>query len=478
MRQNLLTSGLVIPGKGPVIILESWQARGLHETALLFLSLVLLLFSTIDPGPFGLVIRVCWLGCFVALTFVNIGAALAAYISSLAIYSPLRVEGWSSLMQRPDNYAVVPFFIAVLFLALKRQQTIPRFLPYVLGFLIYCILNTALLTSDGFPALFRVLVVPLAACVLLAMVNFRERERNAFFLGMALLGGYMGFVSVLEQIHATSWMLPPWIGDQSILPAELFGDNEGRSGGTLMVPALHGLLLSLIFVLALPLMRRGRAWMVIISLLLCAAGDFFTLERGVWLGLALALFWFPGWSGTLQQANRRRVVIAFLTFVFLIGAAAFAGDRLKDSDTILFRFALWGAGLRLFVAHPLTGIGIFNFPTAMAGAEQGLGSRLLSYRTVTEESASHNTILTILVELGLAGFLLCGATCFKIIQSAMDRASRLWGTSGRSWVIAFVIVFLVNAQFISAFEGTTSTAFFGLLGMMAGAQVDSEVFVA
>src|ERR1035438_5338206 len=146
MRQNLLTSGLVIPGKGPVIILESWQARGLHETALLFLSLVLLLFSTIDPGPFGLVIRVCWLGCFVALTFVNIGAALAAYISSLAIYSPLRVEGWSSLMQRPDNYAVVPFFIAVLFLALKRQQTIPRFLPYVLGFLAYCILNTALMS--------------------------------------------------------------------------------------------------------------------------------------------------------------------------------------------------------------------------------------------------------------------------------------------------------------------------------------------
>src|ERR1035441_3169112 len=85
--------------------------------------------------------------------------------------------------------------------------------------------NTALMSSDGFPALFRVLVVPLAACVLLAMVNFRERERNAFFLGMALLGGYMGFVSVLEQIHAAGWMLPPWIGDQSILPAALLGDN-------------------------------------------------------------------------------------------------------------------------------------------------------------------------------------------------------------------------------------------------------------
>jgi O-antigen ligase len=476
MKQNLLTSDLVIPGNGAVSIPESWEASGLHDAALLSLSLVLLLFSTIDPGPFGFVIRVCWLGCFVALTFVNIGAALAAYISSLAIYSPLRVEGWSSLIQRPDNYAVVPFFIALLFLALKRQQARPRFLPYVLGFLIYCILNTALLSSDGFPALFRVLVVPLAACVLLAMVNFRERERNAFFLGMALLGGYMGFISVLEQIHATNWMLPPWIGNQSLLPAELFGDNEGRSGGTLMVPALHGLLLSLIFVLALPLMRRGRAWVVIILLLLCATGDFFTLERGVWLGLALALLWFPGWSDTLQQANRRRLSIVFLTSVFLLGAAAFAGDRLKDSDSILFRFALWGAGLRLFIAHPLTGIGFFNFPTAMAGAEQGFGNRLLSYRTVTIETASHNTILTILVELGLAGFLLYGITCFKIIQAAMNGASRLWGASGRLWVIAFVLVLLVNAQFISAFEGTTFTTFFGLLGIMAGAQVESDHF--
>jgi O-antigen ligase len=445
----------------------------MHDNVLICSSLVLLLLSTIDPGPFGFVVRICWLASFVALCFVNIGGALAAYISSLAIYSPLRMAGWSTLMQRPDNFAIVILFASISFLVLKRQRGLPRFAVFGGAFLLYCFLNTKMLSPEQFPAFYRVLAVPIVACVLLTMVRFRARERNGLLIGMTVLGGYVGFVSVLEGLHAQRWIIPQWIGDSSILYFEpFFGGNEGRAGGTLMVPALNGLLLSLIFMMAFPLIRRGGKAFVFIAMVLCAAGDFFTLERGVWLGLALALFWFPGWFENERQVKMRRIALVGMLILFLVGAAAVAGGRLKDSDTILYRFAIWGAGLRLFLAHPLTGIGFYNFPTALASVQQGFGSSLLSYRTVKQEAASHNTVLTVLVEFGLVGLLLFGATIFKSVQAARRNALQLWGSPGRDWVLAFVLVYIVNAQFISAFEGTTGTAFFGLIGVIAGAQVE------
>lgn len=459
----------------PTFLTSSWEFIGLHDNALLCLSLVLLLLSTIDPGPFGFIVRLCWLASFVALTFINIGAGLAAYIGSLAIYAPLRVRGWSSLLERPDNYAVAILFIAMLFLVLNRQEARPRFLAYIVAFLMYCSLNVVLLAPTQFPALFRTLAIPLLACVLLTMISFRERELKALLNGMAILGGYMGLVSMLEGLHVADWILPPWIGDRSVIPYDQWiagASGSGQSGGTLLFPAFNGLLLSLIFVMLILRARRGGSWFVYIAMLLCAAGAFLTLERGVWLGLALALFCFPGWCCSVRQANIRRAALVCFAAVFVAGVAGVAGDRLRDTDTILYRFALWGAGLRLFMAHPVVGIGFFNFGTASAGAEQGFGSQLLDYRAVNDEAASHNTFLTVLVEFGIVGFLFYATVFFKLVQSARNNASRLWGRSGKAWVLAFAIVYLFNAMFISAFEGATNTAFFAVLGAIAGAQVE------
>jgi len=459
----------------PTFLTSSWEFIGLHDNALLCLSLVLLLLSTIDPGPFGFIVRLCWLASFVALTFINIGASLAAYIGSLAIYAPLRVRGWSSLLERPDNYAVAILFIAMLFLVLNRQEARPRFLAYIGAFLMYCSLNVVLLAPTQFPALFRTLAIPLLACVLLAMIRFRERELNALLNGMAILGGYMGLVSILEWFHAAGWILPPWIGDRSLIPYDpwIVGNiGSGMSGGLILFPAWNGLMLSLIIVMLILLARRGRSWLVAIAMLLCVAGAFFTYERGVWLGLALALLWFPGWCSSVRQANVRRVSLVCFAAVFFVGATGMAGDRLLNSDTILYRFALWGAGLRLFMAHPFLGIGFFNFGDAIPSTEQGFGFRILSYREVQDSAASHNTLLTMMVEFGIVGFLLYGTVFFKIVQRARNRASQLWGRSGVAWVLAFVIVYLVNAQFISAFEGATNTVFFSVLGVIAGAEVD------
>ena len=41
-------------------------------------------------------------------------------------------------------------------------------------------------------------------------------------------------------------------------------------------------------------------------------------------------------------------------------------------------------------------------------------------------------------------------------------------------MLAFVIVYFVNAQFVSAFEGPTNTVFFAFLGAIAGCEITTS----
>jgi O-antigen ligase len=450
----------------------SWQFIRSHDNVLLYLSLVLLLLSSVDSGPLGGIVKLLWLASVASLTFINIGAALTAYIGSLAIYSPLHFDGWTSPFERPDNYALVIIFAGMLLVVHSKEDARPRFNAYVLAFMTFCVLHAMIFSSRiQFVALLRDILIPLSACELLAAIKLRERELDALQNGMAVLGSYIGLISLLERIPATDWILPPWIGNPSLRPFDLSLEGwigAGRSGGTLLQPAWNGLLLSLIFYILLLRMRRGGSWPVMMAMSLCVAGSFFTYTRGVWLGLLLALMWFPGWCSSLQQKYVRRAALVCIAAVLIVVAGGMARDRLQDNGTIYYRFNLWGAGLRLTMAHPLLGVGFFNFAPAMTDVEQGFGSLLPSLPTI-EGDASHNTLLTVLVEFGIVGFFLYAAALFKIVQRAMNNGHHLWGRSGAGWVLAFAFIYLVNAQFVSAFEGTTNFLFFGFLGIMAGA---------
>jgi hypothetical protein len=455
----------------------SWQAIRLHDNILLYLSLALLLLSTADAGMFGPLVKLCWLASFIALALVNIGGALAAYISSLAIYSPLHFADGASLLQRPDNLAAAILFVVLLVMALKQQEFLAKSSIYIAAFLIFTILHGVFFSSTQFPLLVRSLAIPLVACALLTAVGLCERDLNTLQNGLAVLGSYMGLVSILEGLNVAGWVLPPWIGDPSLRPFDPFLEEwigAGRSGGTLLQPEWNGLLLSLIFVMLIPRARRGGSILVNIAMLLCAGGAFFTYTRGVWLGLALSLLWFPGWCRSIRQANVRRILLVCIAVVFVVAASGMASERLQDSNNIAYRFNLWGAGLRLVMAHPGLGVGLYNFGTAMGGAEQGFGSILPSVADVKNDKAvSHNTFLTVLVEFGIVGFSLYAMAFFKIVQRARNNALRLWKRPGSAWVLAFVIVYLVNAQVVSAFEGATNVTFYALLGVIAGARQET-----
>jgi len=110
--------------------------------------------------------------------------------------------------------------------------------------------------------------------------------------------------------------------------------------------------------------------------------------------LLLALFIFVYWAATPESLKQRYV----------------SGTRFGQDPTATFRLSLWKAGLKMFIDHPILGVGINNFPDQYAQ----------NYLPEGQESAfwaPHNIFVQALSETGILGFLCLLATLFLIYKN-------------------------------------------------------------
>ena len=210
--------------------------------------------------------------------------------------------------------------------------------------------------------------------------------------------------------------------------------------------------LSLVLVSTLPrvaLGRPGTAWALPAWLAgLLALG--LTSVRGAWLGFA------AGVAGAALGLRRRWLVLAALVLV-LAGALVVEPGLLRrlktigdiTDDTTRDRLAMLDAGLRLAIAHPLTGIGpgqVKNVYPTVASAE--------ALRRST--SHLHNTPLQIVVERGLpglaawlaiwVGFFGAAWRVFRRIPPA-DEESRALVLGSMAAIAAFLVAGLFEYNF-------------------------------
>ena len=142
----------------------------------------------------------------------------------------------------------------------------------------------------------------------------------------------------------------------------------------------------------------------------------YSLSRGGWLALAVqlaALFWFI-WRARARAPQRlkstnRPLLIGVALVVSFVLALGLAADQLTarfellqqggQEYSLVTRRAYWADGWRMFMAHPLTGVGLGAFPTAypLFGRASAQLERL---ETV------HNDYLQLLTDAGLVGALL------------------------------------------------------------------------
>ena len=247
--------------------------------------------------------------------------------------------------------------------------------------------------------------------VLVGSQYIRTRRQVWMIIVLILLGGitqaFFGFLKAFFNLG----------------PEAFIRDTSLRVYGTFGQPNPFAGYLNLSLSVALALMLLGSTWLTRIlaglTSVLLAAAVYLTQSRGGEIAIAAALLFIMivGWPhlrklAALLALGGLVVVEVFFTgwiptyvitpLLKYLGAfqISFTNPNSQDYSTAE-RLAHWIAGVRMFVDHPLTGVGIGNYPDAY--------SRYYVTIFVDSLGQAHNYYINIAAEtgaIGLTAFLL------------------------------------------------------------------------
>ncbi len=201
---------------------------------------------------------------------------------------------------------------------------------------------------------------------------------------------------------------------QDLLPDEssviFFGGSIPRPNGpfeTNDTLALVGAV-SIFFLLFLraalgPKLSAGRRMLHSVGLAAAIGMALMPLFRSVAITLLLVLIIDTFWEQrTTRRAWRVVLMLAFVGLIFI--PKVFAPDMFEDrmsASNVHGRVAQFEQSLRVFVDHPLLGVGFWNFHEFVVGEP----SYLASYKGVSSLDWPHNNLAQVLTETGILGFL-------------------------------------------------------------------------
>jgi len=194
-----------------------------------------------------------------------------------------------------------------------------------------------------------------------------------------------------------------------------FFSSSMTFGGALLVP----------FFLALATAKTAGGtrtrWIAAVSAAAIAAGLFAAYQRGPWLGVAAGLAAFLFFL-------RRRTALVVLLAAALLGALALKLDsRLSERlgsiadlnmPSNVERFDLWRVSWRIFLDHPLLGIGFSQEDQVQRAyyCELGISNGF--------ESHAHNNVMDFLGGTGLLGVASYLALTLLLLKAALDTYRR------------------------------------------------------
>lgn len=225
---------------------------------------------------------------------------------------------------------------------------------------------------------------------------------------------------------------------------------DPRSAGALANPAVSGYVAHVGTFVAVYLGFRHPG-LRLFAFGVAAAGALFTVltyTRSAWVAFALGLATIA-W---LYRKARPWVIVFSVTavaaFTFNVGGfvdTAFLEERAGNQENAAGRVAFGSTGFRMFKDAPLAGQGFGAYDTKAREFAAGFGQ---VGAAVAFRETSHNSFLTILAELGAAGFLLYAGACYFGIRSAV-RALRRGGPEVDRLLIVALLAGLVS-YFVSA----------------------------
>jgi O-antigen ligase len=211
------------------------------------------------------------------------------------------------------------------------------------------------------------------------------------------------FFIALSQctIGLLSWFLP------GVLPPLWLSFYTVRMSGSLLNPNVYAVVLMFCAILLFQsALNRQPGLIRSVFLLACGVSAlcvFLSMERAVWLGAAAVIV---GLFILYPKPMLRYITIAGVVFLlvgagFLAEKINMANARLKSQSQVDVRIVIMDAMVQMFQAKPVLGWGYGTINQYISQYYRQVDSYLID-----RFETSHNTYLTILVELGLVGFIL------------------------------------------------------------------------
>jgi len=389
LRPGLLEAVLILVGAiavaGCILAPKAGLLVVIGCAALWFVALV----SDVFRGKFDGIL-LCWAGAFpfgytvlsfprehsivtldrVVILVAFMGLFLVKPSTLIAVPKTLRRAGLAELV-----------FIVVAGVTLGKSQSAP---------------NGARILFDGF-----LLPILLGWCVI---TRFDVRRRLPTLHTTVCISSIICAAIAAAEIVTRQDLLPD---ESSVI---FFGGSIPRPNGpfeTNDTLALVGAV-SVFFLLFLravlgPKLSAGRRILHSIGLAAAIGMALMPMFRSVAITLLLVLIIDTFWEqGTTLRGQRVVLMLAFAGLIFL--PKIFAPDMFEDrmsASNVYGRVAQLEQSLRVFVDHPLLGVGFWNFHESVVGEP----SYLASYEGVSSLDWPHNNLAQVLTETGILGFL-------------------------------------------------------------------------
>ena len=250
-------------------------------------------------------------------------------------------------------------------------------------------------SGDGAKVAFKLLIVFLL--ILYSQIAFAYKELDALrpALVIALSAIFMLVVELSQARQNFRFMWPQGallIAFLAVCFVSSFSANEDAYGLVILIP------------IAAALAIESKWWVRVVLVCIIASyllAIFLTYSRGGLLGV-LAVVGLAGWKQ--KSAIVRAVMVVGLVGLIVLAGAYWQRSQgfndLSNDSTVTERIGTMRAGIRMFEANPLFGIGpacsMFAYPI-YAPDEARCGCQL--------QLTVHNTFVQVLSEVGILGFM-------------------------------------------------------------------------
>ncbi len=316
-------------------------------------------------------------------------------------------------------------------------------------------------------------VIPFSVFFLGKHVVDNEQKIKKIFQLMLLIGIYLAITGIFEHFRLTSLVWPRYIMNPNVGIHYM----TGRARGPFVQAGVNGTVLGMIFALSIYLIiHKFKSLSKIfygILIGMIPVTIFLTYTRSVWLGFVLSLLIIPLFYPRLRKIFLLGLLL-LVTIVIVNWSNVVSTDRsvggVGEPSPVYQRINLYNASAKMFFEKPIFGFGFYNFEKF---SRQYL---IKDYETPirAQVQGAHDTLVKILVELGLIGLIPLLLVYFNIYRHSVKLYRYFPSTPflGKGLVVMFwaaSIIYIVNMQLFKMFQHLfPNSVIFLLAGIIVG----------